>query len=71
MDKPKFDVFNILMGKFERTDMASEEVYDHMARLLANETEKLLDVYKAEREIVESIINKATESEETKDRSMD
>ena len=71
MSKPIFDVFNILTGKFERTDMVSEKFYDHMANLLANETSKLLDVYKAEREIVESIINKAAESEESKDRSMD
>jgi hypothetical protein len=71
MSKPIFDVFNILSGKFERTDIASEDFYDHMAKVLANETTRLLDMYKAEREIVTSIINKAAETEESKDRSMD
>ena len=71
MSKPKYEVFNISTGKFEDTDFSPDDFFDELASKIADESSKLYDMYKAEREIVQSIIEKAMNDEENSIRSTD
>jgi len=55
----------------EEMDFSPDDFFDQLAARVADQSSKLYDIYKAEREIVESILNKAVENEETRDRSTD
>ena len=67
----KYEVFNISTGEMEEMDFSPDDFFDQLAAKGADQSQKLYDIYKAEREIVESILNKAVENEETRDRSTD
>ena len=67
----KYEVFNISTGEMEEMDFSPDDFFDQLAAKVADQSQKLYDIYKAEREIVESILNKAVENEETRDRSTD
>lgn len=67
----KYEVFNISTGEMEEMDFSPDDFFDQLAARVADQSAKLYDIYKAEREIVESILNKAVENEETRDRSTD
>jgi len=67
----KYEVFNISTGEMEEMDFSPDDFFDQLAAKVADQSAKLYDIYKAEREIVESILNKAVENEETRDRSTD
>ena len=67
----KYEVFNISTGEMEEMDFCPDDFFDQLAAKVADQSAKLYDIYKAEREIVESILNKAVENEETRDRSTD
>ena len=67
----KYEVFNISTGKMEEMDFSPDDFFDQLAARVADQSSKLYDIYKAEREIVESILNKAVDNEETRDRSTD
>ena len=69
MPRSKYEIFNIATGKFEEMDFSPDDFFDQLAARVADQSSKLYDIYKAEREIVESILNKAVENEETRDRS--
>ena len=67
----KYEVFNISTGKYEEMDFCPEDFFDRLAARIADESTRLYQMYKAEREIVQSIIDQALDSEETRDRSTD
>ena len=67
----KYEVYNISTGEMEEMDLNPEDFFNQLAAKVADQSQKLYDMYKAEREIVESILNKAVENEETRDRSTD
>ena len=67
----KYEVFNISTGEMEEMDFSPDDFFDQLAAKVADQSQKLYDIYKAEREIVESILNKAVENEESRDRSTD
>ena len=67
----KYEVFNISPGEMAAMDFRPDDFFDQLAAKVADQSQKLYDIYKAEREIVESILNKAVENEETRDRSTD
>ena len=67
----KYEVFNISTGEMEEMDFSPDDFFDQLAAKVADQSQKLYDIYKAEREIVESILNKAVENEEARDRSTD
>jgi hypothetical protein len=70
MSRSKYEIFNISTGKFEQMDFSPDDFFDELATKIAQESSRLYDMYKAEREIVESIINKATDEEDS-NRSTD
>ena len=67
----KYEVFNISTGEMEEMDFSPDDFFDQLAAKVADQSQKLYDIYKAEREIVESILNKAVENEETRARRPD
>ena len=67
----KYEIYNISTGEMEEMDLNPEDFFNQLAAKVADQSQKLYDMYKAEREIVESILNKAVENEETRDRSTD
>ena len=71
MSKPKYEVFNISTGQYEEMDFCPDDFFEQMATQLAKESSRLYDMYVAEREIVRSIIEKAMDNEEHRDRSTD
>ena len=71
MSKPKYEVFNISTGKFEDTDFSPDDFFDELASKIADESSKLYDMYRAEREIVQSIIENAVHEDQNSNRSMD
>ena len=74
MSKPKsskYEIFNITTGKFEEMDFSPDEFFDTIASKIAKESTRLYDMYKAEREIVDSILHKALHEGEDSNRSAD
>ena len=71
MSRSKYEIFNVSTGEFEEMDFSPEDFFDKLAGKIAEESSKLYDIYLAEREIVESIINKAIEDNEDSNRSTD
>ena len=67
----KYEIFNISTGKYEEMDFCPEDFFDQLAASIADESTRLYEMYKAEREIVQSIIDQAVHSEESRDRSTD
>ena len=67
----KYEIYNISTAEMEEMDLNPEDFFNQLAAKVADQSQKLYDMYKAEREIVESILNKAVENEETRDRSTD
>ena len=70
MSRSKYEIFNITTGEYEEMDFSPDEFFDELASKIADESSRLYDMYKAEREIVESIINKAID-EDNSNRSTD
>ena len=52
-------------------DFSPDDFFDELATKIANESSRLYDMYKAEREIVESILHKAIHEGEDSNRSTD
>ena len=71
MSKPKYEILNIATGKFEEMDFSPDDFFDELATRIADESSRLYDLYKAEREIVQSIIEKAIDSTKESIRSTD
>ena len=71
MSRSKYEIFNIATGKFENMDFSPDDFFDELAHRIAEESSRLYDMYQAEREIVRSIVEKAVDSEENRDRSTD
>ena len=74
MSKPKsskYEIFNITTGKFEEMDFSPDEFFDTIAGKIAKESTRLYQMYKAEREIVDSILHKALHEGEDSNRSAD
>ena len=71
MSRSKYEIFNITTGKFEEMDFSPDEFFDELATKIADESSRLYDMYKAEREIVESILHKATREDDNSNRSTD
>lgn len=67
MAEDKYDLFNLTTGKYEDFDVSAREYMDDIAKMVAKESHELYQIYKAERDIVRSILKKAT----TKDESTD
>ena len=67
MDKDKYDLFNLATGKYEDFDVSARKYMDDIARTVAKESHTLYQIYKAERDIVRSILKKATENDESTD----
>ena len=67
MAEDKYDLFNLTTGKYEDFDVSAKEYMDDIAKMVAKESHALYQIYKAERDIVRSILKKAT----TKDESTD
>ena len=58
MKKPEYDLFDLELGKFEDFDVDPEEYFDNVIiEALKKESDRLFQVYKAEREIVQSILD--------------
>ena len=55
----------------EEGELSSSEFFDQLAANIADQSQRLYDIYKAEREIVESIIDQAALDVESRDRSTD
>ena len=71
MSRSKYEIFNIATGEFEEMDFSPDDFFDKLASRIAEESGRLYDMYIAEREIVRSIIEKATEDEKDFNRSTD
>ena len=71
MSKPKYEIFNVSTGKFEELDSSPDDFFNDIEKKIAHESTKLYSIYKAEREIVDSIIHKALHEEEDSNRSTD
>jgi len=71
MSRSKYEIFNIATGEFEEMDFSPDEFFDELASRVAEESSRLYDMYKAEREIVESILHKAIHEDEDSNRSTD
>ena len=71
MSRSKYEIFNIATGKFEEMDFSPDEFFDELATQIASESSRLYDMYKAEREIVESILHQAILEGEDSNRSTD
>ena len=69
--KALYEIFNISTGKFEEMDFSPDDFFDELATKIAEESSRLYDMYKAEREIVESIIDKAVHEASNSNRSTD
>ena len=70
MSRSKYEIFNISTGEFEEMDFSPDDFFDELAAKVAEESSRLYEMYKAEREIVESIINKAIDGDDS-NRSTD
>jgi len=71
MSRSKYEIFNIATGEFEEMDFSPDEFFDELASKIAKESNRLYDMYLAEREIVQSIIEKAVNEDEDSNRSTD
>ena len=71
MSRSKYEIFNIATGEFEDMDFSPDDFFDALASKIAEESSRLYDMYQAEREIVRSIIEKAVDFVENRDRSTD
>jgi hypothetical protein len=71
MSKSKYEIFNITTGEYEDMDFSPDDFFDALAAKVAEESGRLYEMYKAEREIVESIIHKAIHEDEDSNRSTD
>ena len=71
MKNKKWDRFNMTTGKFEVSEDNADVIFNELSDALSEEARELLEVYKAEREIVSSILQKALSEEEVEDRSTD
>ena len=71
MSRSKYEIFNIATGEFEDMDFSPDDFFDALASKIAEESSTLYDMSQAEREIVRSIIEKAVDFEENRDRSTD
>ena len=71
MSRSKYEIFNIATGKFEEMDFSPNDFFDRLAARIAKESGRLYDMYLAEREIVQSIIEKAVYEDEDSNRSTD
>ena len=71
MSRSKYEIFNIATGEFEEMDFSPDEFFDELAARVADESSRLYDMYKAEREIVESILHQAILEGEDSNRSTD
>ena len=70
MSRSKYEIFNIATGEFEEMDFSPDDFFNELAARVAEESGRLYEMYKAEREIVESIINKAIDEDDS-NRSTD
>jgi len=71
MSRSKYEIFNITTGEFEEMDFSPDDFFDELATKIAEESSRLYEMYRAEREIVESIIHKAILEDEDSNRSTD
>ena len=71
MSRSKYEIFNISTGEYEEMDFSPDEFFDRLATRIAKESSRLYDMYLAEREIVQSIIEKAVYEDEDSNRSTD
>ena len=71
MSRSKYEIYNIATGEFEEMDFSPNEFFDRLASKIAKESNRLYDIYLAEREIVQSIINKAVDDDVDSNRSTD
>ena len=71
MSRSKYEIFNITTGEYEEMDFSPDEFFDRLATRIAKESGRLYDMYLAEREIVQSIIEKAVYEDEDSNRSTD
>ena len=67
MPNGKYDLFNMVTGKYEEFDMDANEYVDDIAKIIASQSNELYQIYKAERDIVRSILKKATINSESTD----
>tara|TARA_Y100000593_G_scaffold92369_1_gene183803 strand:+ start:1419 stop:1625 length:207 start_codon:yes stop_codon:yes gene_type:complete len=68
MKDKKYDVFNMQLGQFEDSEIDPEDLLKSLTTQIVQESERMFEIYKAEKEIVSSILSKAIE---TDDRSTD
>ena len=71
MSRSKYEIFNIATGKFEEMDFSPDQFFDKLATRIAKESGRLYDMYLAEREIVQSIIENAVQEDGDSNRSTD
>ena len=67
MAEDKYDLFNLTTGKYEDFDVSAKKYMDDIAKTVAKQSYELYQIYKAERDIVRSILNKATTNNESTD----
>lgn len=71
MKDKKYDIFDLALGTFEDTDIDPVEFLEQLTTQVVAESERMYEVYKAEKEIVRSILDKAVESADKGIRSTD
>ena len=67
MADTKYEIFNLLTGKFEEIETTQQKYIDQIAKTVAGQSHELYQMYKAERDIVRSILKRATENDESTD----
>ncbi len=67
MSKDKYDLFNLTTGEYEDLDISASKYMDDIAKMIARESNELYQIYKAERDIVRSILKKASTDNESTD----
>ena len=67
MSKDKYDLFNLTTGEYEDLDISASKYMDDIAKMIARESNELYQIYKSERDIVRSILKKASTDNESTD----
>ena len=67
MAEDKYDLFNLTTGKYEDFDVSAKKYKDDIAKTVAKQSYELYQIYKAERDIVRSILKIATTNNESTD----
>ena len=67
MSDTKYEMRTLTTGKFEEIDTTPQKYIDQVAKTVAGQSHELYQMYKAERDIVRSILKRATEDDESTD----